>query len=740
MTRFTLLFLFLTCILTPGNGQTPEAIRIQGTILTDGRLDEPQWQKATPFTEFTRIQPEDGVQPTQRTEVRLLYDDDYLYAGAFMADPEPSEIIARIFERDGLTRKDDHFILVIDSHLDGLNGFAFHTTPTGVRDDYTFSGDGEGNYDGSWNTHWDVSCSILDSGWVAEYRIPWRSLRFESGPVVTMAMVFSRIIQRKKEIVISPWISSSIYPNPRFKISKGHRVTFRDLQSKNPYYLTFYQSGQVSTQAVPPNGTNGWKTATNGLRRHHYSDHPDLDRFLSGTGMDLKFGLAKNITLDLTLNPDFSQIEIDDEQLNLTRFRLIYPEKRDFFLEKAGLFTMNIGTARVFYSRRIGLDNGRPVPIPGGLRLTGRTGDHEFGVLTVRTHETPDGMVPGSQQTVLREKYSVLGNGSFIGAMLTHRADDGKSTPVTVLGTDAEIRFNTHYRWTMRAAAQNEGTGPADRWAAESSIGSVQASGLRPFLKLTRVGDGFQPGSGITTRGGYDAVYGYLSHVSLSSAESSFRLTDWKNEGGITWNQDHRPENRFLESAFISEFRSGAIMSQWIRLEQEDIFPADEYDLGSYRIRTGSYQSWRAGITGENPNGYRVKVIGSLTGGRYFDGWYADVSGETDWYAGDHWTLGGSYQHQTIDWETGFYEANLLGLRLKWTPTVTFLSTLFLQLNTLTDRLSANLRFRYQPSEGNNLYLVLTHSGWIRRDPADPGRPALDSQVIALKYTLTTGF
>ncbi len=367
--------------------QSPEIVvlpRLQGPIRLDGLSDEPAWQAVEPLP-LTMHKPVFGGTPTERTEIRIAYDDDYLYASGRFYDSDPDGIRGNARERDGISPSDDNFALILDTFNDNETALGFITTPAGNRFDFTINRDAQifissrssqssqrmfpGN--NSWNTYWDVAVDRNEEGWFAELRIPFSSLRFQDNEgKAVMGLIASRYIARKNETISYPaiqrkWMFGTIKP------SVAQDVVLEEVYSRNPLYITPY--------------------ALTGMNRSYQlnsagSSYSRIDQPSRDVGLDLKYGITSNLTLDLTVNTDFAQVEADDERINLTRYTLFFPEKRLFFQERAGIFDMNIGSMNsLFYSRRIGLSEHGPVPIHGGARLVGRIGLWDVGLLDMQT-------------------------------------------------------------------------------------------------------------------------------------------------------------------------------------------------------------------------------------------------------------------------------------------------------------------------------------------------------------------
>ena len=408
--------------------QIATAVRITESITVDGVLDEPAWDVAPVAGDFTQHQPNTGAPAQYRTEVRFLYDDDNLYVGAINFDPEPELATVNDVTEDFNFGSSDIFGLILDSLDDDRSGYLFNVNPGGGRIDAQITNDSQTNTD--WDAVWDVQTTRNGDVWIAEYRIPFRTLRFANAPVQEWGLNMQRHVRRFNES--SHW-SPLPTRNQMTRVSMAGRLEGLEgiRQGRNLKIKPFAVAGFSQTR---PNGNpfGEWST----------------DQDYDG-GVDVKYGLTQSLTLDATYRTDFAQVEVDEQQVNLTRFNLFFPEKREFFLENAGTF--NFGTTGggfrfggeenviPFFSRRIGLGRqGTPIPIVGGARVTGQVGRYDVGFLTMKTEST--GTTPSNTYTVGRVKQNLLEN-SWVGGLVTNRDSTLVGDYNRVYGADAHFRF-----------------------------------------------------------------------------------------------------------------------------------------------------------------------------------------------------------------------------------------------------------------------------------------------------------
>ena len=441
----------------------------------DGRLDEPLWDRVEPLTEFTQYEPDNGAPATERTEVRVAYDDENLYFGIRAFDNDPERIIARQFGRDSMIDTDDSISIGIDSLDDNRTAVAFQTNVLGAKLDAQLAE--TGSYNVSWNTIWYAEGNVDEFGYTIEIGIPWFSLRFTPGENLRMGLILERIIRRKNETVYWPYLSRDY--SFRSVSQYAHMVELGGLERSVDLEVKPY--GLAGLSELPGDRTS------------------QLD-----AGLDLKWGITSDITADFAVNPDFAHIESDNLQVNLTRFNLFYPEKRDFFLERADLFrfgvdyALNLGHTReveVFFSRRIGLRAGRAVPILAGMRAYGQAGNTNFGAMSLRTRASND--YPAEQFSVARVRQNVFGRSS-IGGIYTHRSGDPLLADTTV-GADAQFLFGTNFVVRGAAARSDHGAPASGNWFL-NAVASQSKDLYQWSVQYMDIGENFRPGIGFVRR------------------------------------------------------------------------------------------------------------------------------------------------------------------------------------------------------------------------------------------------
>ena len=389
--------------------QTYRAVRVETPPVIDGDLDDPVWQRAEMIADLVQQIPSPGAQPSERTEARVLYDDDALYV-SFYAFESGASARTRTMLRyrwDSIWQLDDVLRLTLDTFHDHRRGYAFSFNALGTKQDAQLD---NGAWLESWDEVWDVRTQQQANGWSAEVRIPFRIIRFPVGDQEQVwGFQIERDIQSANETI--QWAPRP----PNFSLSRleysGHLEGIAGIQSRR------------NTQVVPYVAAGGSRVRAG-----------DLDG-TADVGVDAKLALGPALALDLTYNTNFAQVEVDDQQVNLTRFPLFFPEKREFFLESAQLFNVGLGQdLQMFFSRRIGLAAGQPVPLLGGARLTGKAGPFDVGALTTQTEDTPES--PTTNLSAGRVRWN-LGSRSYLGGMVTSVAADG--TAKQTLAADGRV-------------------------------------------------------------------------------------------------------------------------------------------------------------------------------------------------------------------------------------------------------------------------------------------------------------
>ena len=673
---------------------------VEESPVIDGRLDEDAWSSAPVIRGFVQREPVEGEPVSERTEVRILLDGEALYVGAWLFDRDPDQIVLGERIRDADLERGDFFGVILDTYRDRQNGFIFSTTPAGIEYDAQVVKEGEGggvfqrgqnrqqagamgglnvNWDGSWR----VATSRDGEGWYAEMRIPFSTLRYGSGADQTWGMNLVRRIRRRNEE--SFWSPVSRQFN-LMRLSQGGDLEGLQVPAQRSGTFTPYLLAAAERQYVPVAGDTEYPREVGGDAK-------------------LTFG---SLTLDLTANTDFAQVEVDEQRTNLTRFPLFFPEKRPFFLENAGLFSAGTPQAAdLFFTRRIGISGGSPVPILGGGRLSGKLAGVGVGVMQIFT-DGVEGVVDENSFTVARLTRE-LPSRSRLGAIFVQRraTDDGSNFNRT-WGVDGRAGLGD--AWTLDGwLARTETPGLDGRDAGMSFLVTHSSQVWPGRVRFMQVGEDFNPEVGFVNRTGY-------RHIEVNQ-ERIFRFP------GVSWLRESNPHvtyrrfedfDGFLETSYLHldaelKFEGGGRFGPELNVAKEglrepfEVAPGIAIPVGSY---TSYINGWDYGSDPSRPFSFlgRAELGGFFTGNKY--------GGNVTFTYRRGETLSSSLlvDHNIVRLPEGDFETTLLGLRMAYffTPSI-FVQSLF-QYADQADVWSANVRFAWLNTAGTGLYVVYNDS------------------------------
>jgi len=658
---------------------------IDGDVLADDA-----WTAVSPATGFWQVQPDDGQAATQRTDVYVGYNDTALYIGVVAYDDNPDGIIVTDSRRDSDLDNSDAFLLIIDGLLDRQNGFVFGTNAAGIEYDGQVTSEGSGSGFGfggggvnrNWDGTWIVQSKIGDFGWSAEFEIPFRTLRFGPADKQDWGINFQRNIRRNNEVAFWAPLERN---HDLYRLSDAGTLrgvvapTLRNLKI-TPYVLGKARRGGE---------LNGTRT--------------DGD-----FGLDVKYSVTPSLTLDLTYNTDFAQVEVDEQQINLDRFNLFFPEKRPFFLENAGLFS--VGTSRqveVFFSRRIGIsDDGDVLPVEGGARLSGKIGERtNIGLLHMAT-DAVEGIAPGHRFTVARISRE-LANRSTIGAIITNRDGDGSND-------DYNRAYAVDGRWgigdniTLEAwLAKTETPGLTSKDDAFNVEGNYSSAKWTADLRYTEVGKDFNPEIGFLSRTDYRNVRAFLMRV--VRPDDLWGLLELRPHVSYTgfWKFDGFQETGFLHVDNHWVYRTGTELHTGVNFTKSGVIDRFEIVDGVW-IEPGTYDHTEVQLvffTDESKPfsfGLRTNVGGS------FGGDHVSISPSLGFRIGETFRseLSIDYNNFDLPVPNGDFTANLARLRLSYSFTPKIQLQALFQYNELDDSIGTNIRFSWLRSASSGLYLV----------------------------------
>ncbi len=710
--------------------------RLSGPIELDGVVDEAAWQDVPPFP-MTVYTPTFQAPLTERTEILVAYDDDYLYLAGRLYDSEPDGVRANTLYRDQYSG-DDVVAIVLDTYNDNETAMWFATSPAAVRSDRSVANDADfgggvpfgpgGPVNSDWNTFWDVATTQNDEGWFAEMRIPFSSLAFQdvNGDVV-MGLIVYRFIVRKNERHVFP----AIPPNWGMgfaKPSQGQRVSLAGVHSQTPIYVTPYALGGVNRVAE----LNGTQTA--------YAFDDDLTNEI---GVDVKYNVTNNLVLDLTANTDFAQVEADSQQLNLTRFSLFFPEKRQFFQERGSIFEFSTGgLSRLFHSRRIGLNDGQPVRLLGGARLVGRVGKTDLGFINMQTAR--QGSLDAENFGVLRVRRQVFNNFSNVGGIATTRIGENGDYNVAV-GADAIIRpFGDEY-FTLKWAQTMDDGRPAgsNLFDASRLVARWQrrnVNGLSYNADFIRSGADFDPGVGFAIRNDFTFGGGSLQYQRFQGPESPLRSIEVQVSGdSYLRNSDRSVESASIQPSVRFEMKTSASINVQVKNSYESVREPFQLSGGS-EVPIGDYWFHEGQVRLQSSRGGLFRPNATMAAGTFYDGWRVFLQGGAAWNPSLHLELGGNYQLNVIRFSdrNESLNAHVVAFRIQTALDVHLSFSTLLQYNSTADDIDLNSRLRYNFREGNDLWLVYNEGFNTDRDGlAGPRRPFSQRRTLMIKYTHT---
>jgi len=668
---------------------TPDQLNVQiipggETIEVDGTLDEAVWRRAVPATRFWQYAPLDRAPATENTEVRVVQDERALYFGIICHDTNPKGIITQDMRRDAPLSNDDYVGIYLDTYHDHRNFYYFSTNSLGTRRDGIVTD--ARSYNTAWNGIWQVRTQVTATGWTAEFRIPFSTLRFGGDQPMTWGLQLSRAIRRKQESVY--WA-----PIPRWL---GGRATWRA--------ELFGQLNGIRTDAAYAR----WEAEPYVLGGGERGYRPASSDPRFNAGGDILYDFTPNLKGTVSIRTDFAQVEADQEVINFTRFPLFFPERRDFFLEDAGLFTVGLEQEMMmFYSRRIGLANGQQVPILAAGKLSGRVGQYSVGVMNVQT-EAADVSVPGglpvtapsTNFSVLRVKRNLFTNSS-IGAIVTNR--QSSSTDFSRLaGLDGNLWFSPSLKGEVLLAhtftpggARNDSLG----------IGRLMFSrqNIVADARYYAVGARFVPEMGFVTqndlrRSSMDVAYTHWINKS--------RVRNIVYSGAFAY-------DAFYDHDFLGQRgKAGAEMT----LESNDkvgyaYSPAREriiapFSVGPITIRPGDYSNLSNDLTLTSNASRPVSGIVAYSLMDYWGGERRQLQLSTTAHPTANLAVDVIYTHNTVDHPAGDFDTTTLSNRVLYAFTTDLFVKTFIQWNDLDERLSANLLVGWEYRPGSEIFLV----------------------------------
>jgi hypothetical protein len=696
---------------------TARAVRLTEPLRIDGNLDEGLYSTVPAISDFVQIEPEEGRPATEKTEVWVAFDDERMYVSFRNWETAPDRVVAKEMRRDNnsVWMGDDVVAFIFDTFFDRRNSFAFVLNSIGGRSDAQVFN--ERQWVGDWNTIWEFQIGRFDGGWTVETAIPFKSLRYRPGEQQTWGFNAFRTNRWKNEL-------SFLTPVPKALGQRG--------------LLQASSAAPLVGLSVPP-GSRNLEIKPYGITTASMEPVAGKD-FDAEAGLDVKYGVTQNLTADFTVNTDFAQVEADTQQVNLTRFSLFFPEKREFFLEGQGIF--NFGTTQgqggqnanagevpiLFYSRRIGLERGAIVPLNVGGRLTGRIGRYSVGAVNIQTGEEPLALASSTNFSVLRLRRDILRRSS-VGALFTGRTETpgggGRNLAYGVDGTFAffeNLAVNSY--WAKTESLNRPGSDVSYR-------GQLDYNGDRYGLQVEHmtVGEAFNPGVGFVRRTNMRKNAADLRFSPRPAQSDTIRKYYFL--GGIdhTENMTGRLETRERTAGFEIEFESADRFVTGFTNSYEFLPVPFEISSG-VTLPVGSYGFNNARV------GYNLAPRRQVSGnflvehGTFYNGHKTAVGVSSGRFnLGPRVSLEPSYAVNWVELDQGDFTTHLVGSRTTFTPTPLMFVSAFLQYNSSIHAVSANVRFRWEYMPGSELFVVFNEE----RNTEAPRFPTLNNRAFIVK-------
>ena len=695
---------------------TVRAVRLTTPLRIDGRLDEEIYAQVPAMSDFIQNDPEEDAPATEKSEFWVFFDADNVYVVAKLSESQPDRLIANEMRRDnhGIFQN-DQIAFTFDTFYDRRNGVFFEVSAAGGRMDGQFTNERSPNMD--WNPIWEVKTGRFEGGWTVEAAVPFKSLRYKAGTSQVWGFQARRLNKWKNERSFLTPIPASVGPGGHFRSSLAATLVGIEAPpgSKNLEIKPYVTSSVTTDTTVQPAVRND----------------PEGD-----FGVDLKYGLTQSLTADFTYNTDFAQVEADEQQVNLTRFSLFFPEKREFFLENAGTFGFGGASTRaggsdtplMFYSRRIGLSAGREIPLWGGGRLTGRAGRFTLGGINVQSKDEPASGFGATNFTVMRVRRDILGK-SNVGAIFTQRSR-------TITGAGDNQAYGLDAQFSFRADlvanaywARTTTTGVTDD--DSSYRAQFDFTGDRYGLQVDHlmVGAHFDPQIGFVRR--RDMRKNFVSGRFSPRTTNSKRVRRylWTGQFNHIENGSGRLETRTAEGQFEVQFHSSDRFTFEYTSETEFLpapfpiatnvtVPVGEYDFGSGELsyvfgRQRKVSSTVRAAYGTFFNGHKTTL--TVTQGRVSFG--PQISIEP------------SVSINKIDLVQGQFTTKVISTRATYTMTPLMFATALVQYNSGNNTVAANVRFRWEYRPGSELFVVFNE----QRDTLVPSSPSLRNRAFIVK-------
>jgi hypothetical protein len=664
------------------------ALRISQAINLDGMLNEEVWQKAIHIKNFTQRELAENEPGTEPTEIAVVYDNDNLYLGIWCYDSEPDKLMANQLRRDFEWWTQDNMNIIIDTYNDKRNGYLFVINPLGARADALVLNNGDG-FNTDWHGVWDCAAKITEKGWFAEVKIPFNTLKFTSAQIQNWGINFERNIRRKREQVQwQGWSRDASIDNVN---RAGTLAGLQGLSSTNLIEIKPYALGGIQFNPSRNNDITG------------------------NIGGDINYLITPELKLNLTANTDFAQVEVDRVQVNLTRFNLFFPEKREFFLEGRDYFDFGLDGVSGFYSRRIGLPtntSSETVPIYGGLRLLGKTGDATIGILSMQTGQKDE--IPSTNFTAVSYRHDIL-ESSFISANAVSKVEAGNTN--LVYGT--QFNYNTRHflgdkNFTLGAAIAQSYTSNADQKTALSH--NVYFFYPNNIVRLDgswqRVEKNFNPETGFLFAGDDYQSFNlnheirprpdflpWIQYLSFIPFRGSYVIND-RTGAFDRMNYSLRP------IGFLTKSGEWFSVDYTIRADN----PLSPFNIVGYTVQPREYWWHAININAETFNGRELSGEINYSYGGYYDGKRIDYTAAAVWRTNRFVSISADYSRNELIFGEQKRIINNFGSRINIATSTRLFGSLFTQWNDATEQIFLNFRMNWIPVLGADVFFVVNQA------------------------------
>lgn len=705
-----------------------QAVRLAETepLIIDGALDEAVWRRAEPATNFRQRDPNNGALATEQTEVRIAFDRDRLVLGVTCFDSEPDKLLGNQMQRDQELSADDRFMIGLDPYLDGRTGYFFEINPAGAMGDGIVSGpdsdDLGGNINKSWDGIWLARVRRTSQGWTAEVEIPFKTLNFNASND-TWGANFQRTVRRKQEE--SLWFGWLRNEGLLRMSNAGRVVGLTDISQGVGLDIKPYAIGSV--ESAPGRG----QSAALGNAE---------------AGVDLFYNITPGLRANFTVNTDFAETEVDDRQVNLTRYPLFFPEKREFFLAGANYYEFSpTPDTPPFFSRRIGLVDGQPQSILFGTKLLGQVGAFDIGGLHVRTAEDDDRSLPGEDFSVLRVRRR-FGRQSYIGALYTRRAVLGDEADVEDRQTlAADITLSTptfRGKYNLEGVAWFAHTTPLDGLdEGNNAYGARMGFPNNPWsadMSFEEFGPAYETAVGFTPRRGFRRWNPELSYNPTLSGHPLIRSFYFQVETELTTDLENGLVTReYSLTPFDVNFHSGDGLSYEVQPVTERLERDFEISDGIL-LPVGSRYSWvEHRLSAELADRRPVSASVEYSAGGFFSGTRREIGVEMSVRPRRGINIGVEVEYNDVDLDEGSFITRVyrLDARTQFNPWISLANNI--QYDSESRVVGWQMRFRWILKPGDDIFFVYTHN-WL--DDLDTARYRVLDRRAAMKIVRTWRF